>query len=172
MLSQRAVLILILRSVCHQDGVYVSTYNLDKMDVQELRLAAMGRYRWGQLLEQKCLSPTREAFIQRQVLDPASGPTELSLTFTVDRENDPGPSLCLIPGGRYLVTADLDYVRLVDLGMPGRAPLETPLEVAKVSLGLFDEPLREIHLLAWAHEETGSLRVAVGIEPTNGLLWV
>jgi hypothetical protein len=96
----------------------------------------------------------------------------MSLPLDVDREDDPGPNLFLIPGGRYLVTADLDYVRLVDLGAPGRAPLETPLEVAKIPLDLFDELLREIHLLAWEHEETGSLRVAVGIEPTNGRLWV
>ncbi|KAJ2913313.1 hypothetical protein MD484_g7094, partial [Candolleomyces efflorescens] len=166
MLSERTVWILILRLVCQQDGVYLSSYNLDDMGAQELRLAAMGRYRWGQLLEHNCLGPTKEDFADRNVLDPAYGPTEL---FAVARESHGGPNLFLIPGGRYLVTVNLDYVRLVDLGIPGRPPLETPLEVAKVSLGVVDEPLRDIHLLAWEHEKTGSIRVAVGIEPMNGL---
>ncbi|KAJ2913306.1 hypothetical protein MD484_g7107, partial [Candolleomyces efflorescens] len=166
MLSERTVLILILRLVCQQDGVYLSSYNLDDMDAQELRLAAMSRYRWGQLLERNCLGPTREDLAERKVLKPASGPIEL---FAADRELHDGLDLCLIPGGRYLVTVDLDDVRLMDLGASGRPPLETPLEVAKVPLGLFDEPLRDIHLLAWEHEKTGSIRVAVGIEPTNGL---
>jgi hypothetical protein len=40
----------------------------------------------------------------------------------------------LVPGGRYLVTRDMDSINLFDLGRVGQKPLETPVLVARQSL--------------------------------------
>jgi hypothetical protein len=140
------------------------------MDVGEIRSAAMGRYRWGWLLEQNCLGPEKKALENPPVLQSTSGPVKLpsKMTDAADPDLGYGPALVLIPGGRYLVLAHPRFIRLLDLGSPCRPPLLTPLEVAKVALISPFEERQLVHLLAWEYE-SGWLRVAVGLEPDNGL---
>lgn len=140
------------------------------MDVQELRQAAMGRYRWGRLLEQNCLELAQGSLTNPNVLKPASGPISLPLPRALTVEHDPfdyGRCLYLIPGGRYLVLADFQSVRLVDLGVAGKSPLATPVEVARVIFGKVEKSFQQVRLLAWPHEET-RIRVAVGMESESG----
>jgi hypothetical protein len=65
------------------------------------------------------------------------------------------------------MVADIHFVRLLDLGVPGGAPLSSPIEVAKVAFDRFDEPVKQKHLLALGYD-SGRLRLAAAIEPSSG----
>lgn len=104
MLSERAIWTLILRCVSREDGVYFLSHDIDQMDDEDLRRAAMGRYRRGHLLEQNCLKTTPE--VRRSdlpILTPASKPITLPSTITMGQledGDDEDSIVSLIPGGR------------------------------------------------------------------------
>lgn len=165
MLSARTIWILILRCVSHEDGVYFLSYDIDNMDIEDLQRAAMGRYRWGQLLEQNWLQTTSEELSNPPVVIPASEPITLPSAMTMGQfdSGEKDSTFYLIPGGRYLVLVAFPSLKLLDLGIPGRRPLSTPLELAKVELVVVAESAHEVRLLAWEHD-SGSIKVLVGVE--------
>jgi hypothetical protein len=80
LLSRPTVWISILGSLSGQDDIYFPSYDIGDMDVQDLRRAATGRHRWGQLLQQNCFEPHPRALNNPPILQPAYGPTKLSST--------------------------------------------------------------------------------------------
>lgn len=146
------------------------------MDVQELRSAAMARYRWGQLLEQNCVKPTTgegpedvddpATLHDLHFLVPASGPIGIPLAAQEDSRLGGGFCFRLIPGGRFLVIAANHTVSLLDLGAPGKPLSTTPVEIAKVAIRKFEGTYYHSRLSAWEHD-SNCIRVAVGIESSN-----
>jgi hypothetical protein len=124
----------------------------------------------GPILEQNCLEPQEKTPENPPILQPAYEPIELPPTVlipTYGGSSNYGSRALLIPWGRYLVVVDIHFVRLLDLGVPGRPPLSSPIEVAKVDYDRSDGPGEQMHLLAWEYD-SGRLRVATGIEQISG----
>lgn len=131
------------------------------MYTEEVRRAAMGRYRWGQLLEANCIQPGPSS---PPLLKPASGPITVPSAMTAGLQEkfsaDWRFAFQLIPGGRYLALADLRSLKLLDLGAPGKPPLSTPLEVATLELGLVKKRVSGLQCIAWVR--SSSISVVVG----------
>lgn len=113
-------------------------------------------------MEDNCVDLEKGVFNRFLILQPPSVPSKLPSTMLVANTWHSQLSIHLIPGGRYLVVADAQFVRLLDLGVPGKVPSSPPIEIAKVAFGPLDEPAQQVRLLAWEHQ-SDRLEVAVGI---------
>lgn len=122
MLSQHTVWILIVSSVCREAGVFLPSDDINGMNTEELRSAAMGWYRWVQVLEWHRVrrmdlpdSPgalegpepvnDQDALDHLHPLSPASGPVKITLAVQEEPPLNGAFGFRLIPGGRFLVVA-------------------------------------------------------------------
>ncbi|KAJ2922944.1 hypothetical protein H1R20_g14108, partial [Candolleomyces eurysporus] len=154
-LSLRSTWIAILKSLCVEKGVYLPSYPAADMDVAQLQNAAKGTYRWGCLLKEN----------GKKSHEDHSNTTELphvSKVFLPGPEPPNDKRHILIPGGRYLVTADHHNLILLDLGYVGTQV--RPTVVDKVSLLEPHVPDFDICDLTFRLIENDGLRIAVAAD--------
>jgi hypothetical protein len=148
-ISTRDIWIPVLRSTCRKNALFMPSFPVDDMDLQEIKRAALGGYRWKHMMEAN----------NNSYLKPKS-----TTSFAGIREDrNPFLSQFLVPGGRFLFVADGENLALWDLGPPGRPPFTSPAMIA--SVGLEAKMLKRTRL---AVTSSGSDRLRVAVLSQNG----
>ncbi|KAJ2912370.1 hypothetical protein MD484_g8052, partial [Candolleomyces efflorescens] len=146
MISTRDVWISVLRSTSRKNALFMPSFPVDEMELQEIKRAALGAYRW-----------KRMTAGEMNHLTPKS-------TTSIGEEYNPFIRQFLVPGGRFLFVINRGILVLWDLGPPGRPPLTSPLMIASVKLEA--QPRKRTRITVTS---SGSDRLRVAVLSENGV---
>ncbi|KAF6750576.1 hypothetical protein DFP72DRAFT_910570 [Ephemerocybe angulata] len=141
----------VLRSICKDNAIFLGSYPIDEMSLLALQRAALGPSLWNAMLEKHLSS--------RNPKNLSIGSTKLK-TRSSRRISIEADQYFLVPGGRFLVTANLDLLALWDLGFVGQPPKEEPELICKIEYGSHFY----ISQLAICELDDDTLQVAVATE--------
>jgi hypothetical protein len=148
-ISTRDIWIPVLRSTCRKNALFIPSFPVDDMDLQEIKRAALGAYRWKHMMQEANNDSLR--------------PTSTTSFAGMGEDRNPFLSQFLVPGGRFLFVANGGNLALWDLGPPGRPPSTSPAIIA--SVGLEGKMLKRTRL---AVTSSGPDRLRVAVLSENG----
>ena len=120
-LSHRSVWAATLRAVCENHDVSMTSFPLAAMDLHHLQRAAFGPSLWAKSLEYAWKDVKPMQAISKVVLLVRAAPAGECSHY-------------LVPGGKFLITADYRSMKLWDLGTAGIAPLQDATLLAAADL--------------------------------------
>jgi len=112
--------------MCKDHAVYSPSYPVDSMNVQDLQKAAMGPSRW-------YTNITGHAVDGSDVDVKVDWEPRLKQRIRIEVGVD--ACLCLVPGGRFLISGDNEYIKLWDMGAPWAPALQHPVLLAAEKVG-------------------------------------
>ncbi|KAF6757428.1 hypothetical protein DFP72DRAFT_891124 [Ephemerocybe angulata] len=112
--ASRKLWVYVLLSVCHQHSLFLPSYPIGDMALDELQRAALGPYRWARLIRRK-----GKRCVQRNASIRVLKPLKESGHVLESADH----LQFLVPGGRFLLTARWKSLFLWDLGVVGRPSL-------------------------------------------------
>ncbi|KAF5338976.1 hypothetical protein D9611_008800 [Ephemerocybe angulata] len=112
--ASRKLWVYVLLSVCHQHSLFLPSYPIGDMALDELQRAALGPYRWARLIRRK-----GKRSVQRNASIRVLKPLKKSAHVLESADH----LQFLVPGGRFLLTARWKSLFLWDLGAVGRPSL-------------------------------------------------
>ncbi|KAF5342470.1 hypothetical protein D9611_001084 [Ephemerocybe angulata] len=129
LIDQRDIWVHALRGMCQQHAVFLPSYPIEDMDVRELQRAVTGPARFTALTRNHKSTTLDE---ETPTL-PFSSIFSLSLDTRSIWTDIGSEGMFLVPGGRFLITANDECLVLSDLGAAGRQPFAQPLILAEQS---------------------------------------
>jgi hypothetical protein len=151
LINRKEIWFLILQYICHRHRLFLPSYPVDDMSLTQIQLAALGPYRWYRSIKRH--HGLCEAGDDRMPLRPNS-----KTPVVVDPSHK---MRFLIPGGRFILTADNISIALWDIGVVGCLFKSPPRRIARTEISNKDVNNLKIYDVSVQQVKEDLLRVAI-----------